>query len=352
MNEEKKSKILIVDDDENVRKVISRLLKNYGYDFDLAKNGAEALEKIKVSLPDLIFLDLMMPRMDGYEVCKRLKKDLLTEHLPVIILTGSGDTESKIRCLEAGANDFLTKPIEHTELMVRTKNLLKVKEFADFLKDYSKLLESEVKERTAQLRKSYIDTIHRLTIVAEYKDQETANHIRRVGFYSALIAKHLGWDEEDVETISYASPMHDIGKISIPSEILFKTTELTAEEFALIKRHTIIGGKILHGSESKMLQMAERIALTHHEQWDGKGYPKKLRGKSIPTEGRIMKIVDQYDALRSKRPYKPPFEHEIVVKIITQGDKRTMPAHFDPTILKIFKDIHKQFKEIYEIYKD
>jgi putative two-component system response regulator len=341
-------KILLADDDPVLLKYLSAVLEKCDYQYITATNGIEVIEKVKTFSPDLILLDVMMPEMDGLEVCKRLKGDPFTRHIPIILMTGSIDRELRIKGLSAGANDFLTKPIDRPELIARIGNLLRIKEFEDFLSNHNDILKREVEEKTRLIREGYIDTIIRLTTVAEYKDEETAAHIRRVGRYCQQMAKYLGWSEEDQETILHASPMHDIGKVGIPLEILLKSSKLTPQEFALVKTHTLIGADILHDSKSKYLQMAETIALTHHERWDGTGYPRGLKQEEIPMAGRIMNIVDQYDALRGRRPYKSPLDHEVAVRIIVEGDGRTSPEHFDPNLRKAFIELIPTFKNIFE----
>lgn len=363
---EVKQKILVVDDEEQNRKLLGSLLYAVGYDIENASTGKEAVEKSKTYKPDLILLDIMMPDMDGYEACDIIKTDPDTANIPIVMVTALAERDSKLKGLTVGANDFLTKPIDRAELTLRVKNLLKIKEFEDFMLRHNQILEEEVKDRTFELqeavyeiekahedtKKGYIETIYRLTLAAEFKDEDTSAHIKRISHYCKTISLKLGQSDDFIETIFHSSPMHDIGKIGIPDSILLKPGKLTSEEFEIMKNHTKIGGKILGDSVSDFLQAGEIIALSHHERWDGKGYPNGLKGEDIPLTGRIMNIVDQYDSLRSKRPYKPAFSHEKTYEIITKGDGRTMPEHFDPQVLAAFKDLADDFNKIFEEHQD
>ncbi len=348
MANEPYEKVLMVDDDALVSEAIGAILQNMGYKFDSATDGLKGLQKAVQFRPDLIFLDIAMPGMDGYQFCRKLREVPATRRIPVIMLTALSDRESRIKALEAGANDFLAKPVDHTEMTVRVANILKVKRYQDTLEEQSRSLEKLVGERTRQLKESLLETVQRLTLASEYRDVDSYVHVKRISFYTELVLKLLGITGDAADVMFYASPMHDIGKVGIPDSILLKQGDLTEKEFEIMKTHTTIGARILRGSNSPYLRSAERFALYHHERWDGNGYPQGLKEEAIPIEGRIMNLIDQYDALRSKRPYKPAYEHERAVSIMTEGGHRSSPSHFDPKILQIFKDCSEKFREIYD----
>ena len=320
-----KRKVLIVDDHERNIKILAAICRDQGHEVLEARNGRQALEVVRAESPDIILMDVMMPEMDGFAATESLKADYATAHIPVIMVTALDSREDRLRGIRAGADDFLTKPVDTEELVLRLKNNLRNKEFHDFLENHTAILEQQVEERTVQLRHGYIDTIHRLVLASEYKDEDTGSHIRRVSHYTRELAVGLGMDADFTDIIYYAAPMHDIGKVAIPDRILLKDGPLDAEEWKIMKSHTTIGAQILKGSGSPFLIMAMDIASCHHERWDGKGYPGGLAGEAIPLTARIMNICDQYDALRSRRPYKQPFEHQRAMEIICQGDGRTMP---------------------------
>jgi putative two-component system response regulator len=353
MSEAKKpARVLVVDDEERNRRLLLAMLEAEGYATTEAAGGAQALELARHHPPDLILLDIMMPGMDGYEVARALKADTGTRAVPVVMVTALDDRDSRLRGLEAGAEEFVAKPVDRNELRVRVKNLLRLKEFSDFLADHNRILDAQVKERTRQLVSSYRETIATMTRAASYKDEETGAHVARISFYTVELAQALGLDGDFRDTIHYASPMHDVGKIAIPDAILLKPGKFEPQEWETMKTHAGLGGRLLRGTDSPYLVMGAEIAEGHHERWDGGGYPAGLSGEAIPLSARIMNVCDQYDALRSKRPYKPAFSHDKALEIITVGDGRTMPGHFDPAVLAAFKGCVGRFRDIFEAHRE
>lgn len=347
---EGKMRILIVDDERQNVKLLEVILHGQGYATEAAVNGQEALEMVAKNPPDLILLDIKMPGLSGLDVAKKLKSDPASNMIPIIMVTSMDDRDTRLNALQLGAEEYLTKPIDRLELWARVRNLLRLKEYSDLLAWHNQTLDEQVKVRTRQLRDSYRETILTLTRAAEFRDEDTGTHVRRISHYNAEIARYLGMDNEFIDSIFYASPMHDVGKIGVPDHILLKPGSLTPEEWGIMKSHTSLGAEILNAKDSPYLKMGAEIALTHHEYWNGAGYPNGLKGEEIPLSGRIMSICDQYDALRMMRPYKPALSHETVVGILTRGDGRTLVEHFDPAIHAAFLGCVDKFCEIYEEY--
>ncbi len=354
--------ILVIEDDPMNNRLLVAILTRLGYIVDAAFDGVSGLEKVESSPPDLILLDLNLPRMDGYEVARRLKHSDKTKIIPIVVVSSFAEVENRIKALEAGADDFLSKPVDQVELRARVQSLLKVKVYNDYMVNYQKTLEDEVNQRTHQLRQAFdelknatekirqasLDTTIRLAQAAEYKDEETGGHIKRMGYYAAAIAKAMSLSPQDIEAILYAAPMHDVGKIGIPDRILLKPGSLDEEEWKVMRQHTSIGGNILSGSDSHVIQMAEQIALSHHEKWDGSGYPKGFKGLEIPVWGRICAIADVFDALTTKRPYKKALSVEHSLDILD----KSRGTHFDPDVFDVFFSIKEEILSIRKTYDD
>lgn len=347
----KQPRILIVDDDQYVRQTLRMQLYKEGYTLIFRENGEQLLNDICKIKPDVILLDVMMPGLDGFEICKLLKNNQKYTHIPIIINTALNGKDDLVKGLEAGADEFVTKPVKGIELRARVNSMIKVKAYNDYMRIYQRKLKIKVRQKTKQLRMAYkliaeasYETIYRLCRAAEYKDEDTGSHIKRMSEYSARLAKELGQKEEEVNAIKYASSMHDIGKIGIPDGILLKEGKLTNKEWSIMKKHTVIGAQILEKSNCDYLKLAETIALTHHERWDGTGYPRGLSGNNIPLAGRITAVTDVFDALTSKRPYKPPLSINESFTIIKNGSG----VQFDPQIVECFLDIQDAIIDIKE----
>jgi putative two-component system response regulator len=346
--------ILLVDDNTTNLQLLRDTLDGFGYKLLVAKNGKTALTIAHKANPDLILLDIMMPEMDGYEVCKRLKADEATVHIPIIFVTALSDAEDEAKGLTLGAVDYITKPFNPELVMARVHNHLELKRHQDHL-------EKLVQERTKKLALTQAVTIESLATLAEYRDPETGGHIKRTQNYVKALARHLlahprfrdELNEDIIELLYLSAPLHDVGKVGVPDQILLKAGQLTDEEFEEMKKHTQYGHDALKITERKLggdsfLHYAKEIAYTHQEKWDGSGYPQGLKGHGIPIAGRLMALADVYDALISKRVYKPPFSHEEAVKIIQEGRDK----HFDPDIVDAFVELESTFRNIALTYAD
>ena len=331
------ARVLVVDDQPANVRLLERILKSNGYSEVLTTTKSPEIPDIYRShKPDLILLDLHMPVMDGFEVLERLQAMTADEvYLPIVVLTADITPEARRRALATGAKDFLIKPFDAAEVVLRIHNLLETRRLHQRLSDRNRDLEIRVSERTEQLESARLEILERLAIAAEFRDDDTGEHVHRVAHNSALLAGGLGLRSEELELIRRSSTLHDIGKIGIPDAILLKPGKLTADEFISIKAHTVIGSQILGGSDVPLLRLAEEIARTHHERWDGSGYPKGLSRESIPIAGRIVSVADVFDALTHDRPYKRAWSViDAVAEIESQSGRQ-----FDPAVVAAFLDV-------------
>ncbi|MBF0594048.1 MAG: response regulator [Candidatus Omnitrophica bacterium] len=336
------AKILIVEDDKPSRLILKNILVGAGFThIRCLPNASRFVNIYRSYLPDLVLLDLSIPRISGFDVMNRLQKEYPGDYLPVIVISSDAD-DIHLRALSAGAKDFLGKPYDRAKVILRCRNLIETNLLHNEVKDRNKNLARTIHERTAELHQSRLDVIRRLGYAAEYRDTDTGEHIIRMSRYCEALARALGMSEEDCELLLATSPLHDVGKIAIPDSILLKPGALTPQESDIMRSHAAIGAEILSGASSPFLKMAETIALTHHERWDGKGYPKGLKGEEIPLAGRICAVCDVFDALTSERPYKKAWSFDAAIKEI----KRVSGTHFDPKVAEAFVRIFPQIKAI------
>jgi len=350
---------LVVDDDPSVLAAHARHVEHLGYAVERAADGFEALSKLALGI-DLILLDINMPGMDGFEVAGRVRAQAEHSFIPIIMVTGLDRDTWYPKALEVGANDVIAKPINSHELRLRTRWLLELKIARDELERRSQRLSEAVERRTADLRAAleetsraerrtfdaHLDTIHRLTIAAEYKDENTAGHIARVGLSTGVLARAVGYSPGEVELIRHAAQLHDVGKIGIPDEVLLKRGVLDDTERTLMRGHATIGANLLAGSQSPVIRMGASIALHHHERWDGEGYPRGIAGEAIPMEARLCSVADVFDASTVDRPYRRALRVDDAIAMLTDG----AGTQFDATLVEAFMDCFAELEAVREEY--
>ncbi|MBK1673027.1 two-component system response regulator [Ectothiorhodospira shaposhnikovii] len=324
---------MVVDDERANLILMERLLRSDGYgNLVMVQDPREVMNAYRAERTDLILLDIQMPYLDGFQVMEQFSA--LDDPLvpPILVLTAQASREYMLRALNVGARDFIGKPFDRAEVLARVRNMLDVQLAHRMTHDQKDVLEQMVRERTEEIRSTRLQVVQRLGRAAEYRDNETGYHILRVSHTCELLARHLGWSHAQCERMLHASPMHDVGKIGIPDHILLKPGKLTPEEWRIMQSHTIIGGDILGGDESGVLNLAREIALTHHEKWDGSGYPLGLSGEQIPVSGRIVALADVFDALTSERTYKKAWPVQDALDLI----RNSSGSHFDPHLTELF----------------
>jgi len=345
--------VMVVDDDPLLLESVSLLLSSHGFSVHCFTEAGKALAAFRITAIDVVLTDVNMPIINGFKLVEAIRA--IDGETPVIFITGNAELEVTLSAFKLKVFEFIVKPFSPSCLITAIENGIRHKRHILSEKCRRMQMEQTLVQRTDELAEALRvqkemsrDIIERLTTAAELRDEDTGMHNSRIGLYARQIARTLDLHEDLIDTIALASAMHDIGKIGIPDAILFKPGPLSPEEFEIIKSHTVIGGHILRGASHPLMQMAASIALTHHERWDGTGYPNGLHGTEIPLEGRIVMLADQYDALRSHRVYKQPLDHETTCRTIVEGDGQTHPGHFDPLLLLAFRDTADEFAAIYD----
>ncbi len=343
------TKILIIDDQKLHARYLEKILNQAGYSqVNTLNDPVKVLATCREFNPELIILDLIMPQLDGFQVIEQLKSIRREHYLPILALAEEKGSEFRIRALQSGATDFLQQPYEEIELLFRIRNMITMRNLHVQVENQNKALEVRVQERTKELRETQLEIIQRLAMAAEFRDGGTGEHIIRMSHYCGRFGRSLGLDEQECELLFQASPLHDVGKIGIPDNILLKPGKLTPEEFEIMKGHTTIGAQLLDGSNSPVMKMARIIAWTHQEKWDGSGYPRHLKGNDIPFVGQICAVCDVFDALTSDRPYKKAWT---VSQAIDEMVK-SKGTHFQPRLIDRFVEILPDMEKIKKQYSE